>query len=244
MVSFRTNCLAAWELTLVEPAQKITVSVTTSQPAADDAAPVIDAPATVQTNGPVIELTGRVSDSSAITEFTVNGAAASLQAGGGFYIKRGVAQGQSELVIAALDEWGNRAERRVQVTRKIVPVTQSADTGRAKAAGSEFDGRWSLYVSAGKYACYSKEARSELVNDAAPIDLLLTDVVLPGAMSGPDLATEILRRSPAIKKLYMTGYAEAAFSSQHELDSETPVLQKPFKMAELAATIRGVLDGP
>ena len=51
MVSFRTNCLAAWELTLVEPAQKITVSVTTSQPAADDAAPVIDAPATVQTDG-------------------------------------------------------------------------------------------------------------------------------------------------------------------------------------------------
>ena len=42
----------------------------------------------------------------------------------------------------------------------------------------------------------------------------------------------------------MTGYAEAAFSNQHEFDSETPVLQKPFKMAELAATIRGVLDGP
>ncbi|HIM44874.1 MAG TPA: response regulator, partial [Alphaproteobacteria bacterium] len=90
----------------------------------------------------------------------------------------------------------------------------------------------------------SAEEALELINDAAPIDLLLTDVVLPGAMSGPDLATEILRRSPAIKKLYMTGYAEAAFSSQHELDSETPVLQKPFKMAELAATIRGVLDGP
>ncbi|MFP6689729.1 MAG: hypothetical protein VCD31_10485, partial [Alphaproteobacteria bacterium] len=123
---------------------------------------MIYAPATAQTDGPVIELTGRVRDSSAIIEFTVNGAAASLQADGGFYIKRGVAQGQNELVIAALDEWGNRAERRVQVTRKIVPVTQSADTGRAKAAGSEFDGRWSLYVSAGNNACYSKEARSEL----------------------------------------------------------------------------------
>ena len=45
--------------------------------AADDAAPVIDAPATVQTDGPEIELTGRVIDSSAIIEYIVNGTAAS-----------------------------------------------------------------------------------------------------------------------------------------------------------------------
>ena len=135
MLQHRNNCLAAWELTLVEAAQaasadrKITVAV-----AADDAAPVIEAPGTVQTDGPVIELTGRVSDRSAIIEFTVNGAATALQADGGFYIKRGVAQGQSELVIAALDEWGNRAERRVTVTRSAASATRSADAAGDTAA--------------------------------------------------------------------------------------------------------------
>ena len=115
-ISFR-GCFADWTLTLIEPAREAppqeqqTVTVSAS-PAADDAPPVIEAPGSLQTDGPVIELTGQVSDSSAIVEFTVNGAAASLQADGGFFIKRGVAQGQSELVIAALDEWGNRAERR------------------------------------------------------------------------------------------------------------------------------------
>ena len=143
VVSHRTNCLAGWELTLVEAAKAAPVrqatQISEQKPiagAADDAPPTIDAPGTVQTDGPVIELTGRVSDSSAIIEFTVNGAASALQADGGFYIKRGVAQGQSELVIAALDEWGNRAERRVQVTRSAQSVTRSADANTTATASN------------------------------------------------------------------------------------------------------------
>jgi len=123
-------------MTLVEPAQAAPVQLATPiqkdktvAVAADEAPPTIDAPGTVQTDGPVIELTGRVSDSSAIIEFTVNGAAAALQSDGSFFIKRGVAQGESELVIAALDEWGNRAERRVRVTRSAKSATRSADAG-------------------------------------------------------------------------------------------------------------------
>ena len=139
-ISWRTGCLTGWELTLLEPAQAAPVQQAAAQRrneavavGADDAAPLIDAPGTVQTDGPVIELAGRVSDSSAIIEFTVNGAAATLQADGGFYIKLGVAQGQSELVIAALDEWGNRAERRVTVTRSAAAATRSADAADTPA---------------------------------------------------------------------------------------------------------------
>ncbi len=143
VVSHRTNCLAGWDMTLVEATNAAPVrqaaQIREQKPVAvatDDVAPTIDTPRTVQTEGSVIELTGRVSDSSTIIEFTVNGAASALQADGGFYIKRGVAQGQSELVIAALDEWGNRAERRVQVTRSAQSVTRSADANTMATASN------------------------------------------------------------------------------------------------------------
>ncbi|MDA0231489.1 MAG: caspase family protein [Proteobacteria bacterium] len=143
VVSHRTNCLAGWDMALVEATNAAPVrqaAQTREQKpvavATDDVAPLIDTQRTVQTEGSVIELTGRVSDSSTIIEFTVNGAASALQADGGFYIKRGVAQGQSELVIAALDEWGNRAERRVQVTRSAQSVTRNADSNASATASN------------------------------------------------------------------------------------------------------------
>jgi hypothetical protein len=59
-----------------------------------------------------------VSDSSTIVEFTINGTAAQINADGSFNLKRGVTIGDSEIVIAALDEWGNRAVKRIDVVRK------------------------------------------------------------------------------------------------------------------------------
>ena len=81
----------------------------------------------------MIEIKGRVSDASKIIEFTVNGAAAPLAADGSFHIQRGVALGESELVIAALDEWGNRAERTIDVTRHAAEAA-SRDGGAGTAA--------------------------------------------------------------------------------------------------------------
>ena len=112
------ECSGSWKVELNEamPQQDEIAAVPASAPA-DEAPPVIDAPGEMRTEQPVIELAGRVSDASAIVEFTVNGAAAPLEADGSFRLQRGVALGQSELVIAALDEWGNRTERRIDVTR-------------------------------------------------------------------------------------------------------------------------------
>ena len=88
----------------------------------------------------------------------------------------------------------------------------------------------------------SGEAALEVMKYSAAIDLLLSDVVLPGAMNGPDLAAEVRRQGPTTKIVYMTGYAEQAFDNQNTLDEHTRVLQKPFKKADLATTIRSVLD--
>jgi hypothetical protein len=134
------ECRGNWKIALEEAAPPSAGKITAAAAPADDAPPLIEAPGTVETTGPVIELTGRVSDASAIVEFTVNGAAAALGADGGFHLKRGVALGQSELVIAALDEWGNRAEHRVAVSRaaqvSAESVAETDDTGADSSADS------------------------------------------------------------------------------------------------------------
>ena len=86
------------------------------------------------------------------------------------------------------------------------------------------------------------EAALDLLNQYASFDLLLTDVVLPGAMSGPGLATKVRHLRPDIKELFMTGYAEGAFSGQMELHGASRILQKPFRKADLATIVRDVLD--
>ena len=73
------------------------------------------------------------------------------------------------------------------------------------------------------------------------IDLLLTDVVMPG-MSGRRLAEIVRERSPQTRVLFMTGYAEDAVSSQGVLQPGAQLLEKPFAAADLGAKVRSVLD--
>ena len=87
------------------------------------------------------------------------------------------------------------------------------------------------------------ETALEVLQHSGTIDLLLSDVVLPGAMNGPDLAAEIRRRSPNTRIVYMTGYAKEAFSNYTDLEEGAHVIQKPFKRADLASVTRSVLDG-
>jgi two-component system, cell cycle sensor histidine kinase and response regulator CckA len=74
------------------------------------------------------------------------------------------------------------------------------------------------------------------------IDVLLTDVVMAG-MRGPELATRLTSTRPDMKVIYMSGYTEGSFEScrEEELSPTASLLQKPFKLDHLAATIREVL---
>jgi CheY-like chemotaxis protein len=75
----------------------------------------------------------------------------------------------------------------------------------------------------------------------AAIDLLLTDVVMPG-MSGPEMVRRLLPGRPTMKVVYMSGYASDAMGDDGILDPDTAFVQKPFTPAILLKKVRETLD--
>ncbi len=76
----------------------------------------------------------------------------------------------------------------------------------------------------------------------APIDLLLTDVILPG-LSGRSIAEQLRKSRPLMKVIYMSGYTDELIASHGIVGPQTTLLEKPFRIASLLQKIREVLDG-
>jgi signal transduction histidine kinase/CheY-like chemotaxis protein len=74
------------------------------------------------------------------------------------------------------------------------------------------------------------------------IALLFTDVVLPGGMTGAQVAARAKASHPKLKVLFTTGYARNAIVHHGRLDAGVQLLTKPFTFADLAAKVRAVLD--
>jgi PAS domain S-box-containing protein len=81
------------------------------------------------------------------------------------------------------------------------------------------------------------EALQALEKDA-PIDILFTDVIMPGPMNGRQLADEAVRRVPSLKVVYTSGYTENAIVHQGRLDAGVVLLSKPYRKSDLARIIR------
>lgn len=75
------------------------------------------------------------------------------------------------------------------------------------------------------------------------IDLLLTDMVMPGGLSGRELAQKLQAMKPSLKVIYTTGYSIDLQAQGVVLREGTNFLQKPFGPAKLAAAVRNCLDG-
>ena len=85
------------------------------------------------------------------------------------------------------------------------------------------------------------EALQQLEEHAGGIDLLLTDVVMPG-MNGRELAAAVRERCPTTRVLFMSGYAEDSGASHGVLQPGTELLEKPFTATSLGTIVRAALD--
>ena len=90
-------------------------------------------------------------------------------------------------------------------------------------------------------AAHPKEAEVLFDLRSRQVDLVLTDVVMPGG-SGMKLYESLLARRPGLKVLYMSGYTTNAIMHHGVLTGDAPFIQKPFGPAELARKIRATLD--
>lgn len=83
----------------------------------------------------------------------------------------------------------------------------------------------------------------EILQSDAEIDLLFTDVVMPGGMTGRKLAEEAVRQRPGLRTLFTSGYTENSIVHQGRLDTGVQLLSKPYKRQDLARKVREALDG-
>jgi PAS domain S-box-containing protein len=90
-------------------------------------------------------------------------------------------------------------------------------------------------------AAPSAEAALEFLRTDHSVDLLLTDIIMPGS-NGRKLAQEAERIRPGLRVLYMTGYSRNAVFHQGRLDEGVDLLQKPVSQAQLATRVRAALD--
>ncbi|MFZ5790852.1 MAG: PAS domain S-box protein [Pseudomonadota bacterium] len=87
-----------------------------------------------------------------------------------------------------------------------------------------------------------QQALETLRSDAA-FDLLFTDMVMPGGMNGKQLADEAWRLRPGLKVLFTSGYTESTIIHRGRLDPGIQLLNKPYRLQDLATKIRLVLSG-
>ena len=74
------------------------------------------------------------------------------------------------------------------------------------------------------------------------IDLVLTDMVMPGAMTGKEVAEHAVKARPEVKVLFTSGYADASVMRNGLIKAGARFLSKPYRGGQLAATVRALLD--
>ncbi len=118
---------------------------------------------------------------------------------------------------------------------EVVLVVEDEDTLREMAADS-------LQV-LGYRVLTAGDARAalDILTGDARIDILFSDVVMPGGMNGAQLAAEAVTLRPELKVLLTSGYTNTAATGARELPSGVPLLRKPYLREDLAAKLHTVL---
>ncbi len=166
------------------------------------------------------------------------------QSNGGIAIESALGEGttvrlslpRSETVAApAEDELPELAETRGRGERIL--VVEDDDAVRSAVADLLATLGYAVVSAAG-----TTEA-SRLLDSDEPFDLLLSDVVMPGTPTPPDLALSARLARPELKVLFMSGYAEDAIVHHGRVDPDVHLIEKPYRKEELALKLRQLLDG-
>jgi PAS domain S-box-containing protein len=86
------------------------------------------------------------------------------------------------------------------------------------------------------------ESAVAMIKSGAEFDLLLTDVVMPGGMTGYDVAAQVGSLRPDLKVLFTSGYTELA-AGNGQAARTGPLLSKPYRKQDLGRAVRAILDG-
>jgi len=124
-------------------------------------------------------------------------------------------------------------------------ISESPKGGHGKILVVEDDSLVRAYVvaqiqSLGYTTLSASDAQEALsvLRSSDPVDLLFTDVIMPGSMNGRELSIEALKLRPTLKVLYTSGYTENAIGEDGRLDPDVLLLAKPYSRADLARMIR------
>jgi len=135
------------------------------------------------------------------------------------------------------------------LTQQSSPVEQPAQSGRQERilVVEDNDGiRQLVLMQLAKLGYEALEADGaaaalEVLDRGEQVDLLFTDIVMPGGVSGHVLAREALERRPDLKVLYTSGFPSAQLVGVDGITSADVVLSKPYRLADLARKLRDVL---
>ncbi|HWN12144.1 MAG TPA: PAS domain S-box protein [Pyrinomonadaceae bacterium] len=166
------------------------------------------------------------------------------QSGGNIWVYSEVGRGTTfKIYLPRVDEGAQEVERSAETDgamqgSETVLVAEDEEAVRALARQVlEIYGYHVLEAANGGAALLICERHKE------PIDLLITDVVMP-EMSGRELADRLAQLRPDMKVLFMSGYTDNAIVHQGVLDEGANFIQKPFPTEALARKVRNVLDAP
>jgi DNA-binding NtrC family response regulator len=88
------------------------------------------------------------------------------------------------------------------------------------------------------------EAVAKLAERESPVDLLITDMILPGGMSGGDIVRQAAELRPGLRSICISGYVSEDASRNLHLEAGVNLLRKPFVLQTLVQLVRKRLDEP
>ena len=93
-------------------------------------------------------------------------------------------------------------------------------------------------------AATNGEQAMKSIENNPDIELLVTDIVMPGGMNGTELSKHVKKKIPNIKILYMSGFPSGIIADKSGTDLDAPLLTKPYSLGELSSALEALLHEP